>query len=68
MTRSLVDVDPKVAPIIGGAPRSAHPPLSVGSNPRLLTDGDAGSPEDDLMRFEPEDWDGPWGAARLGIP
>ena len=68
MTRSLVDVDQKVAPTVGGAPRSAHPPPSVGSNPRLLTDGDAGSPEDDPMRSEPEDWDGPWGAARLGIP
>lgn len=67
MTRSLVDVDPKVAPIIGGAPRSANPPLSVGSNPRLLTDGDDGS-TDDLVRFDSDDWNGPWGAARLGIP
>ena len=68
MTRSLVDVDRKVAPTVGGAPRSVHPPLSVGSSPRLLTDGDAGSPKDDLMQLEPEEWDGPWGAARLGIP
>jgi hypothetical protein len=67
MTRMLVDVDPRVAPSVGGAPRSAHPPLSVGSDPRLLTDGDDGS-DDDLVRFDPDEWSGPWGAARLGIP